>query len=57
MKKDLGLILNPAAAAGAWMPAVRPALEVSAAQSAQGIEQYLSIVILLMEKQGHLDDR
>jgi 3-hydroxyisobutyrate dehydrogenase-like beta-hydroxyacid dehydrogenase len=54
MNKDLTLILDLAAAVGAEMPATRAALEVNAAQSAQGQEQDFSAVILEMEKQAHL---
>jgi 3-hydroxyisobutyrate dehydrogenase len=36
MNKDFGLILNLAASVGAEMPATRAALEINAAQSAQG---------------------
>ena len=57
MNKDLTLILNLAAAVGAEMPATRAAIEVNAAQSAQGQEQDFSAVILQMEKQAHLDSR
>jgi 3-hydroxyisobutyrate dehydrogenase-like beta-hydroxyacid dehydrogenase len=55
MNKDFGLILNLAAAVGAEMPATRAALEVNAAQSAQGQEQDFSAVILEMEKRAHLE--
>jgi 3-hydroxyisobutyrate dehydrogenase len=55
MNKDLGLILNLAAAVGAQMPATHAAFEVNAAQSALGQEQDFSAVILEMEKQAHLD--
>jgi 3-hydroxyisobutyrate dehydrogenase-like beta-hydroxyacid dehydrogenase len=54
MNKDFGLILNLAAAVGAEMPATRAALQVNAAQSAQGLEQDFSAVILEMEQQAHL---
>ena len=54
MNKDFGLILKLAAAIGAQMPAARAALEVNAAQSAEGAEQDFSAVILQMEKQAHL---
>jgi 3-hydroxyisobutyrate dehydrogenase-like beta-hydroxyacid dehydrogenase len=54
MNKDFGLILNLAAAVGAQMPATRAALQVNAAQSAQGLEQDFSAVILEMEQQAHL---
>jgi 3-hydroxyisobutyrate dehydrogenase-like beta-hydroxyacid dehydrogenase len=54
MNKDLGLILNLAAAVGAQMPATHAAFEVNVAQSAQGQEQDFSAVILEMEKQAHL---
>ena len=39
---------------GAEMPATRAAFEVNAAQSAQGLEQDFSAVILEMEKRDHL---
>src|ERR1700739_3196001 len=55
MNKDLGLILDLAAAVGAQMPATHAAFEVNAAQSALGQEQDFSAVILEMEKQAHLD--
>ena len=55
MHKDFELILHLADAVGAQMPATRAALEVNAAQSAEGIEQDLSAVILQMENQAHLD--
>jgi len=54
MNKDFGLILGLAAAVGAEMPATRAAFEVNAAQSAQGLEQDFSAVILEMEKRAHL---
>ena len=54
MNKDFGLILSLAAAVGAEMPATRAAFEVNAAQSAQGLEQDFSAVILEMEKRDHL---
>jgi 3-hydroxyisobutyrate dehydrogenase-like beta-hydroxyacid dehydrogenase len=54
MNKDFGLILSLAAAVGAEMPATRAAFEVNAAQSAQGLEQDFSAVILEMEKRAHL---
>ena len=54
MNKDFGLILGLAAAVGAEMPATRAAFEVNAAQSAQGLEQDFSAVILEMEKRDHL---
>jgi 3-hydroxyisobutyrate dehydrogenase len=54
MNKDFGLILNLAAAVGAQMPATRAAFQVNAAQSAQGLEQDFSAVILEMEQQAHL---
>src|SRR6202050_4749246 len=54
MNKDFGLILSLAAAVGAQMPATRAAFEVNAAQSAQGLEQDFSTVILQMEKQASL---
>jgi 3-hydroxyisobutyrate dehydrogenase len=54
MNKDFGLILDLAAAVGAAMPATRVALEVNAAESAQGQEQDFSAVILEMEKRAHL---
>jgi len=54
MNKDFGLILKLAAAIGAQMPATQAALEVNAAQSAEGAEQDFSAVILQMEKQAHL---
>lgn len=54
MNKDFGLILNLAEAVGAQMPATRAALEVNAAQSAEGQEQDFSAVILEMEHQAHL---
>jgi len=53
MNKDFELILNLAAAVGAKMPAARAACEVNAAQSAKGLEQDFSAVILEMEKQAH----
>jgi 3-hydroxyisobutyrate dehydrogenase-like beta-hydroxyacid dehydrogenase len=55
MNKDFGLIVNLAAAVAAEMPAARAAFEVNAAQSAQGLEQDFSAVILEMEKRAHLD--
>jgi len=55
MHKDFELILHLADAVGAQMPATRAAFEVNAAQSAEGIEQDLSAVILQMENQAHLD--
>ena len=54
MNKDFGLILSLAAAVGAEMAATRAAFEVNAAQSAQGLEQDFSAVILEMEKRAHL---
>jgi 3-hydroxyisobutyrate dehydrogenase len=54
MKKDFGLILSLAAAVGAQVPATRAAFEVNVAQSAEGIEQDFSAVILQMEEQAHL---
>jgi 3-hydroxyisobutyrate dehydrogenase-like beta-hydroxyacid dehydrogenase len=54
MNKDFGLILNLAAAVGAQMPATQAAFEVNAAQSAQGLEQDFSAVILEMEKRAHI---
>jgi 3-hydroxyisobutyrate dehydrogenase-like beta-hydroxyacid dehydrogenase len=54
MNKDFQLILNLAASVGAQMPATRAAFEINAAQSAQGLEQDFSAVILEMEKQAHL---
>lgn len=54
MNKDLTLILRLAAEVGAEMPATSAALEVNAAQSAQGQEQDFSAVILEMEKRAHL---
>jgi 3-hydroxyisobutyrate dehydrogenase-like beta-hydroxyacid dehydrogenase len=54
MNKDFGLILSLATAVGAEMPATRAAFEVNAAQSAQGLEQDFSAVILEMEKRAHL---
>jgi 3-hydroxyisobutyrate dehydrogenase-like beta-hydroxyacid dehydrogenase len=54
MNKDFGLILNLAAAVGAQMPAARAAFEINAAQSAQGLEQDFSAVMLEMEKQAHV---
>jgi hypothetical protein len=36
------------------MPATRAAFEINAAQSAQGLEQDFSAVILEMEKRAHL---
>jgi 3-hydroxyisobutyrate dehydrogenase len=55
MKKDFLLILNLAAAVGAQTPATRVAFEVNTAQSAQGIEQDFSAVILRMEQQAQMD--
>jgi len=57
MNKDFELILHLAAAVGAHMPATRAAFEVNAAQSAEGIEQDLSAVILQMENQAHLGSK
>src|SRR5246127_943802 len=54
MNKDLGLILDLAAAVGAQMPATHAAFEVNAAQSALGQEQDFSAVILQMEKQAQV---
>jgi 3-hydroxyisobutyrate dehydrogenase-like beta-hydroxyacid dehydrogenase len=54
MNKDFGLILKLASAVAAQMPAAEAAFEVNAAQSAEGIEQDFSAVILQMEKQSHL---
>jgi 3-hydroxyisobutyrate dehydrogenase-like beta-hydroxyacid dehydrogenase len=55
MNKDFGLILKLATAVGAQMPAADAALEVNAAQLAEGTEQDFSAVILQMEKRDHLD--
>jgi 3-hydroxyisobutyrate dehydrogenase-like beta-hydroxyacid dehydrogenase len=55
MNKDFGLILKHAEGVGAQMPATRAAFEINAAQSAGGVEQDFSAVILEMEKRAHLD--
>jgi len=54
MNKDLGLILNLAAAVGARMPAADAAFEINARQLDEGAEQDFSAVILQTEKRAHL---
>jgi 3-hydroxyisobutyrate dehydrogenase-like beta-hydroxyacid dehydrogenase len=54
MNKDLGLILDLAAAVGARMPAAGAAFEMNARQLDEGPEQDFSAVILQMEKRAHL---
>src|ERR1700740_759797 len=53
MNKDLGLILELAAAVGARMPAAGAAFEINARQSDEGAEQDFSGGILQLAKQAH----
>jgi 3-hydroxyisobutyrate dehydrogenase-like beta-hydroxyacid dehydrogenase len=55
MNKDLGLILNLAAAVGAQVPATEAAFKINARQTEAGVEQDYSAVILEMERQANLE--
>jgi 3-hydroxyisobutyrate dehydrogenase-like beta-hydroxyacid dehydrogenase len=55
MNKDLGLILDLAAAVGAQVPATEAAFKINTRQADLGAEQDYSAVILEMERQANLE--